>query len=369
MIEIEPVPLKEDPIERIQRYLLDGRSSLHESAVVMPTSRAVRRLVQLMDKGTPGPAVLPYCFEMKDFVLRCLDSGGYGIVPDELRLPYLQKAVRALDTGKLTELFGQEHARYCEDFIRFASVGRRLLRFYDEVFAEGVGFDDLRMNALYTDYERDVLILEEIASLYRDVLEKDGLTDTIFIKAGFLSSAQENPAFLKRFRRLCILSPGRLSRFESRLLEKASEAVDTVIFLHYEGTAEGAKMSGLVESTAHLPDIEPAPYPAYIEVEEFRLPEEQAGFVMNSILKSAAMGISPEETVVVLPDEGLKRLLYAFDRDGVLNFAMGLDMRDTVFYSFLKSLETMLASSGRDGTYDARAAVNFLGHPFMRGLA
>ena len=369
MIEIEPVPLKEDPIERLQRYLLDGRSSLHESAVVMPTSRAVRRLVQLMCKGTPGPAVLPYCFEMKDFVLRCLDSGGYGIVPDELRLPYLQKAVRALDTGKLTELFGQEHARYCEDFIRFASVGRRLLRFYDEVFAEGVGFDDLRMNALYTDYERDVLILEEIASLYRDVLEKDGLTDAIFIKAGFLSSAQENPAFLKRFRRLCILSPGRLSRFESRLLEKASEAVDTIIFLHYEGTAEGAKMSGLVESTAHLPEIEPAPYPAYIEVEEFRLPEEQAGFVMNSILKSTAMGISPEETVVVLPDEGLKRLLYAFDRDGVLNFAMGLDMRDTVFYSLLKSLETMLASSGGDGAYDARAAVNFLGHPFMRGLA
>jgi len=376
MIEIEPIPLKEDPIECLLGYLRQGQYRPFESAVVMPTSRGIRHLVHLMSKDSPGPVALPYCFEMQDFTLRCLDSGGYGIVPEELRLLYLQKAVRGLDAGKLSRLFGREHARYYEDFLRFASVGSRLLRFYDEVFAEGVGFEDLGMNALYTDYERDVLVLEEIASLYRDILKKDGLTDMIFIKGEFLSSPPEtprfyDPAFLKRFRRVCILSAGRLSRFELRLVEKASETVDIKMLLHYEGAAdsETVKISHTLDKDAPLPVIPIAPYPDFIEVEEFSLPEEQAGFVMNSIRKSAAMGIGPEETVVVLPDDGLKRVLYAFDRDGILNFAMGLDMRDTVFYSFLKALETMLSSRGSDGTYDTKAAMNFLGHPFIRGLA
>ncbi|NOZ25342.1 MAG: hypothetical protein GXO94_04530 [Nitrospirae bacterium] len=376
MIDIEPIPLKEDPLECLLRYLRQDRSRPFESAAVMPTSRSIRRLIHLMSKDSPVPVALPYCFEMKDFTLRCLDSEGYGLVPEELRLLYLRKAVRGLDEGKLSSLFGREHARYYEDFLRFASVGRRLLRFYDEVFAEGVGFEDLVRNSLYTDYERDVLVLEEIVSAYRRTLNEEGLTDLIFLKGDFLSSPAEtprfyDPAFLKRFRRVCVLSAGRLSRFELKLIEKASEVVDVKVFLHYEGAADGntVKISSILDSDVTLPEIPPAPYPAFIEVEEFSLPEEQAGFVMNSIRKSVDMGIGPEEIVVVLPDDGLKRVLYAFDRDGILNFAMGLDMRDTVFYSFLAALEKMLASRGSDGAYETRAVMNFLGHPFVKGLA
>ncbi|NOY39611.1 MAG: hypothetical protein GXO95_05155 [Nitrospirae bacterium] len=375
MIEIESLPLKEPPVRYLLSYLKEGPFSPFESAFVMPTTRSVRHLIQLIAKHSSVPVALPYCFEMKEFALRCLDSGGSGVVPDELRLLYLQKAVRGLDTENLLRLFGREHARYYEDFMRFASVGRRLLRFYEEVFAEGVGFEDLRMNALYTDYEKDVVILEEIASIYRDVLGRNGLIDLMFLKGDFLSSGMSrfyNPTFLKRFKEIYILTVGRLSSFELRLLEKASEVVDIKVFIHYEGVADNEikKIYRTLDSKASLPpEIPAAPYPAFIEVEEFSLPEEQAGFIMESIRKSIGMGISPEETVVVLPDDGLKRTLYAFDRDGILNFAMGFEMRDTVFYSFLKSLEAMLTSRDERGACDTRAALNFLSHPFVRGLA
>ncbi len=375
MIEIESLPLNEPPLKHLLRYLKEEPPFPFESAVVMPTARSVRHLAHLTSKDSSAPFSLPYCFEMKEFALRCLDSGGSGIVPDELRLLYLQKSVRGLDTENLLRLFGREHTRYYEDFMRFASVGRRLLRFYEEVFAEGVRFEDLRMNALYTDYERDVIILEEIASIYRDMLKQNGLIDLMFLKGDFLSSDMSrfyNPAFLKRFRKIYVLSVGRLSSFELKLLKKASDVVDVKVMLHYEGDADSEvkKIFHALDSGASLPpEIPAAPYPAFIEVEEFSLPEEQAGFIMDSIRKTVGMGISPEEMVVVLPDDGLKRTLYSFDRDGILNFAMGFEMRDTVFYSFLKSLEAMLASCDEAGTYDTRAALNFLRHPFIKGLA
>jgi CRISPR/Cas system-associated exonuclease Cas4 (RecB family) len=375
MIEIESLPLKALPVKYLLRYLKEEPLSPFESAVIMPTTRSVRHLIQLITEDSPVPVALPYCFEMKEFTLRCLDSGGSGVVPDELRLLYLQEAVRGLDTEKLLRLFGREHARYYEDFMRFASVGRRLLRFYEEVFAEGVGFEDLRMNALYTGYEKDVMILEDIASIYRDVLKRNGLIDLMFLKGDFLSSEMArfySSTFLKRFKKIYILTVGRLSSFELRLLEKASEVVDIKVLLHYEGVADSEikKIThSLDRDISFPPEISTAPYPAFIEVEECSLPEEQAGFIMDSIRKSIGMGISPEETVVVLPDDGLKRTLYAFDRDGILNFAMGFELRDTVFYSFLKSLEAMLTSCDEGGTYDTRAALNFLNHPFIRGLA
>ncbi|MEC4684938.1 MAG: PD-(D/E)XK nuclease family protein [Nitrospirota bacterium] len=375
MIEIESLPLKELPVRYLLMHLKEEPFPPFESAVVMPTTRSIRHLIHLISNDSSVPVVLPYCFEMKEFALRCLDSGGSGVVPDELRLLYLQKAVRGLDTENLLRLFGREHARYYEDFMRFASVGRRLLRFYEEVFAEGVGFEDLRINALYTDYEKDVMILEEIASIYRDILKRNGLIDLMFLKGDFLSSGMSrfySPTFLKRFKKIYILIAGRLSSFELRLMEKASDVVDIKVFLHYEGVADSEikRISRTLAGEASLPpEIPVAPYPAFIEVEEFSLPEEQTGFIMDSIRKSIGMGISPEETVVVLPDDGLKRTLHAFDRDGILNFAMGFEMRDTVFYSFLKSLETMLTSCDERGTYDTRAALNFLSHPFVRGLA
>ncbi len=375
MIETESLPLKEPPVRYLLRYLKEEPLSPFDSAVVMPTTRSIRHLIHLITEDSPVPVALPYCFEMKEFTLRCLDSGGSGVVPDELRLLYLQEAVRGLDTEKLLRLFGREHARYYKDFMRFASVGRRLLRFYEEVFAEGVGFEDLRMNALYTDYEKDVMILEDIASIYRDILKRNGLIDLMFLKGDFLSSGMSlfySPTFLKRFKKIYILTVGRLSSFELRLMEKASDMVDIKVLLHYEGVADSEikRISQSLDSEASLPpEIPAAPYPAFIEVEEFSLPEEQAGFIMDSIRKSIGMGISPEETVVVLPDDGLKRTLYAFDRDGILNFAMGFELRDTVFYSFLKSLEAMLTSYDERGTYDTRAALNFLSHPFIRGLA
>ncbi|VAX30840.1 hypothetical protein MNBD_NITROSPIRAE03-1312, partial [hydrothermal vent metagenome] len=369
------LPLKELPVRYLLRCLKEEPLFPFESAVVMPTTRSIRHLIHLITEDSSVPVALPYCFEMKEFALRCLDSGGSGVVPDELKLLYLQKAVRGLDTEKLLRLFGREHARYYEDFMRFASVGRRLLRFYEEVFAEGVGFEDLRMNALYTDYEKDVMILEETASIYRDILKQNGLIDLMFLKGDFLSSGMSlfySPTFLKRFKKVYILTVGRLSSFELRLMEKASEEVDIKVFLHYEGVADSEikRVYRTLNGEASLPpEIPTAPYPAFIEVEEFSLPEEQAGFIMNSIRKSIGMGISAEEIVVVLPDDGLKRTLYAFDRDGILNFAMGFEMRDTVFYSFLKSLETMLTSYDERGTYDTRAALNFLNNPFIRGLA
>ena len=134
MVEIESLPLKEPPIGHLLGCLKDEQYSPFEIAVVMPTARGIRYLVQSISGDSPGPAALPYCFEVNEFAFRCLDSGGEGIVPDELRLLYLQKAVGRLDMEKLTRLFGREHERYYTDFIRFASVGRRLLRFYEEVF-------------------------------------------------------------------------------------------------------------------------------------------------------------------------------------------------------------------------------------------
>ncbi len=377
MIEIESLPLKEDPLRHLLRLMKQEGSRPFETALVLPTARSIRHILRLMGRESSTPAAAPYCFEMKELTDRMLDSGGLGLVPEELRIPYLQKAVRRLDRDRLKRLFGEEHGRYHEDFIRFASVGRRLLRFYEELFADGVGFEELRTNSLYTDYEQDVTILAEIASLYREMLKEAGLTDLMFLKRDFLAPGggtlpQDATALLRRFKRFYCLVSGRLSMFELRLLKEVSASVDLKVLLPFEGVPDGeiGKIHRVLRPEAPLPSpIPPAPYPSMVEIVELSLPEEQAGFVLESFRKSIEMGIRPEETVVVLPDEGLKRILHTFDRGGIFNFAMGLDLKDSVFYSFLKILETMLSTSPDGDAYDAGAVLSFLSHPFVRGLA
>ncbi len=372
MVEIECLPLREPAIGRLLGALKDGGDSPFEIAVVMPTARGIRHLVRAMGGSAPGPVCLPYLFEMNEFCLRCLAPGGYRIVPDELRLPYLQKAVRGLEGRRLLRLFGPGHERYCSDFLRFLSVGRRLLRFYDELFTEGVRFEDLRMNALYTDYEKDVAVLQEIASLYSEGLASDGLTDVVFLKGRFLegSPAVLDPSFPARFRKVYFLLSGRLSRFELKLLQALSEVTELRVFVQYEGPPE-EEIKGLCSllGADTPPELPPAPYPASVHVEGFDLAEEQVSFVMESLLKVMEMGVRAEEVVVVLPDEGLKKPLYASDREGVLNFAMGLDLKDSVFYSLLKSMEEMLSARSDDGRFHAEAVLRFLGHPFIRATA
>jgi len=361
MVDVKVLNIREDPIGYVASETLDVPGPV---LIVFPTARNIRSFHKILGRMAGDGAVRsPDCFEVNGFVTRCLDAGGRGLVSRSLRPFYLQQAMQRVDRERLDQIFRGSTPGLQEDFMEFAATGARILRFFDEMYAEKITTSRLAVAALYTDYEKHMAVLEEVAGAYRSVLEEHGLTDPMFLKM----DGAVHTGWLERYGRLYFLVGGYLTRFETDLLKDIAERCDIEIILRYEGAPDEQ-----VNRIFHTFDAEPvtvdtAPLPQAVDIRAFEEAAGQFGFIISSIERALNAGIGPDEIVVVLPDENLKRILAALDRRRIFNYAMGLDLRDTVWYSFLTVLNALFADRV-DHAYRAEHAIAFLKHPFIMNL-
>ena len=364
MITLKTLNLKEDPIEYISKKVYSVGYKPSDIAVVFPTARGIRYFYRAISCHNPLETIhAPYCYDISEFLKLCLNANGTALIDDALRIFYLHKAIGSIDGHRLSELFKEGYERFAGDYLSFISTGQRLLRFYDEIATERVSFQTLKTSTLYTDYEKHIALLEQILTQYKGLLSGDGLTDPIFLKM----DARINLELLEGFKKIYFLTGGYLSNFELELIKAISDVKDIELILRFEGQPDGQTRKIYSFFDLKPENTTEETLPSTLEIHEFEEATSQFGFILSSVERSLNMGIPSEEIVVVLPDENFKRIMFSLDRERIFNFAMGLDMKETLFYSFLKGIERLFHADAPD-SFRTLSLIPFIEHPFVKNL-
>lgn len=363
MARITVLSLGENPI---QHLALTAAERAHARALVFPSIRSIRHFRRMCLSLNEGRTVIsPYCFQVDDFIRECLRPDGLVLVGQEQRVLYLQKALRNVERGRLRSIFAGHSDDFCDNFMHFASTGSRLLRFFEELCAEQVSLDTLGKATAYTDYEAHISILREIAELYRVELEAAGLIDPMFLKL----AGSVDVGWLDQFEQVHFLVGGYLTNFELGLLKTVSEVKPLEIIVRHEGVPD--RQTGKIFSffDAVPATVSEHAMPDVTEIRAFDNAVEQYGFIVGAIERALRAGFAPEDIVVVLPDARMKRILIGLDRNRIFSFAMGLDFKDTLLYSFLLTCGRLIKDKIGPEEYRREHVVEFLQHPFVRNRA
>ncbi len=318
------------------------------NAIVFSTHRQIRDYM-----AEQGDAILPKLYTIDEFIRRCVVVPSKVMVDDASRVLYLYKAAKTLDIGKL----GFE-----KNFLSFLQNSPFIFRFFEELFAERVAIEDIRLADTYADFEDHLKLLEAIYDAYKKVLEAEGLFDRITIENYRLG---EN--FLRQFERIDLYVEGYLSRFEIGVLEKIAK-IKTPLFLHLTATPFNRKLlqrlqvnDPLESGFSYAIDWQdrrvltrekmPVPTAEKILMEAFEERIDQAAFVLKTVDDFIEQGADPAKVAVIVPDEGFAEYLKLFDRMNNFNFAMGTPFVQSAYYRTLDDLYEFLT----DGREDAKA--------------
>ncbi len=92
---------------------------------------------------------------------------------------------------------------------------------------ETVTFNDLTAGDSYSEFERDIEIVERLFNSYREYLHRYNLTDRAFIPDEY----RLNRGYIKRFDRIELHLEGYLTRFEFELIDEVSKSVEFIIHM------------------------------------------------------------------------------------------------------------------------------------------
>lgn len=303
---------------------------------VYPTSRALR---QVSHRYKEEEGLLPTLMRMDIFEERVILLDNLMIVDPLQRILFLRKAATF-------ESFKGLH--FDPSVIQFFTKSDAIFKFFEELAAERVGFDDLVQADAYAEFEEHLVVLERLLENYHTLLQKEGLTDKAFIPQSY----RINKAFLANYQVIEIHLEGYLSLYELSLLEEISKEIS--LNIHYTTSVFNLKMqrrfeqSGiLLPNNSHLSFsltqkeiLHQEQNTKALDVKVYAVEQrlEQVAVAFAQIEKMVASGVAPEEIVLVLPDETAKVHYMLFDRYNNLNFAMGYDYSRGRVYQSLEML-------------------------------
>jgi len=303
---------------------------------IYPTSRALRAI---SENHKTQNALLPTLMRMDEFEQRA------ALVENSILIDPLQ---RILLLRKAADFDAFAALKLDLSLVRFFTKSEALFKFYEELAGEDVDFDTLARADAYAEFGDHLEILERLLQNYQRLLAKKGLTDKAFIPQHYLL----NEGFIKSYESLEIHLEGYLSHFELKLLEEIAEIVP--LNIHYTTSRFNQKMQERFESMGiKLPNhahtyfslsdkkvLHATPNDAKIDAEVYAVEEreEQIAVAFREIEKMVASGLSPENIVLILPDESFKEHFTLFDTHNNLNFAMGYDYSNGRVYQSLEVL-------------------------------
>ena len=303
---------------------------------IYPTSRALRSISQAQ-KSQKG--FLPTLIRMDEFEQRAI------LLENKVQIDPLQRILLLREAAKFDAF---NDLKLDLSLVRFFTRSDALFRFFEELAGEGVGFDTLAEADAYTEFGLHLEILERLLTNYQTLLDTRGLTDKAFIP----SSYKLNEGFLSAYEEIEIHLEGYLSHFELSLLENIAQKVSLTV--HYTTSKFNRKMQERFEmlgiklpnnkhtyfslSTKKLLDAIDNVDSIDAQVYAVEEREEQIAVAFKEIEKMVRSGISPEEIVLILPDESFKEHFTLFDTHNNLNFAMGYDYSNGRVYKSLEAL-------------------------------
>ena len=307
--------------------------------LVFSTHRQIRDFISKHDN-----LLLPKLYTIDDFFKRLVIVPKKAFIDQDSRVLYLYRAIETIDIGKL----GFE-----KSFLSFAQNSSFIFRFFEELFAEQVTIDEIQTFDTYADFEDHLLLLKEIYSRYKNILENEGLVDRITI-----DNFRLEKGFLEQFEQIDLYVEGYLSRFEIEVLKR----IETPLYIHFVSTPFNKKLIdrlGIKESLSidfkfllnwqskKIIHQKPQPKLKQNQIEVAALKERinQVPFALKQIERFIEDGANPDYVAVILPDESFAEYLKLFDTHKNFNYAMGTPFVQSNYYRRLSNLYDTLTDS------------------------
>ena len=311
---------------------------LSKKLCVFPTSRAIREY--LKDKKSTNQ-LLDKTITIGDFFSNIISIPENQVfIDNDMRIVLLQEALQNIDISSL----GID-----KSFTKLFSASEYIFKFFKELSSEFKTIDDIKKIDTYEFYEEHLEVLEEIYKSYKYILLKYNYIDTIFLPLEY----KLNENYLKNFQSIEIFFEGYFSGFEFELIEQVSQKVELTIHLtlnkfneknkiafeklgfdlsldhHY--TLNMSKKIILQDVVILKQDIKHTIYPVPLRL-------IQIAVIKKSITDMIKSGLTPEDIVVIIPDESFYEYLKLFDQEKYFNFAMGVGIFEHKFYKKIKVL-------------------------------
>lgn len=312
--------------------ILCSMNTLH----IYPTSRALRT-VSASHKEEDG--FLPTLMRMDEFEQRAI------LLENKIQIDPLQRILLLKEAANF-EAFVD--LKLDISLVKFFTKSDALFKFFEELSAENVSFDTLSQADAYAEFGLHLEILERLLANYHTLLEKRGMSDKAFIPTTY----KLNEGFIKTYESIEIHLEGYLSHFELALLDNIAKHVP--LSIHYSTSKFNMKMQERFEalgvklqnnnhthfSLTHKQVLSGVDNEKKVSAKVYAVEEreEQISVAFKEIEKMVRSGITPEEIVLILPDEGFKEHFTLFDLHNNLNFAMGYDYSNGRIYKSLEAL-------------------------------
>jgi len=403
-MHIYAVPFSDHILVKVAEFFIKNDIDFKKTILIFPTQRSKLYFGHyLANLSKKSALLLPNMYEVSEFYQEITLSDYNGVLINELHRNLLLKEATLKVKEDLTPLFRKE--RFLGSFLEFASIGKKLLRFYDEVILEDIDFDVLKREGLYTDIEVHIHILEAILREYKRLLKERELIDPVIKQA----KAHLDGDFLMQFNTLCFIGAISMTKSETMILQKIDHLIPVNIFFHtdkplIEQHKVILKRCGLKEEDIvwlslparhrYLPAraCPPRPLnqvqgrrasqwqagvqalaggkgfkPRFLEIKAFPNAISQVSLIIKAISDSITQGTSPGEIAIILPDESLKDAILDFIHEKNLNLTMGLDIRHSLIYGLLYDFYKILASE-RESSFYYKDFLTFLKNPIVKNL-
>ncbi|MDD2384477.1 MAG: PD-(D/E)XK nuclease family protein [Sulfurospirillaceae bacterium] len=236
------------------------------------------------------------------------------------------------------------------EFFVFLKNSQYLFRFFEELSLEKVAMEELVLADTYAHYAEHLEVLKTLLETYKNLLLEQGLYDKITLPECY----NLNEAYIMSLGSIRIHLEGFLNRFEVELLSQIARLIPLHVtlsvnaynqkmielFSHFNVALSIGYQYEINLSEATILAQKPLPkLSPNQEVQSFSNRLAQIGYLHHTLARWISEGLSPEEIVVVLPDESFAPTLKSFDTYHNLNFAMGFSLKESSFYSHLSALE------------------------------
>ena len=304
--------------------------------VLYPTARTIRATI---DRNIESNGFLPTFMRIDEFERRCVILPELVLVDNIYRIILLQEASKFSDFEKL---------KVDKELLKFFSKSDAFFKFFEELSAEGVNFDELKSADAYVEFNEHLNILEKLRDNYERILSEKGLTDRAFIPKNY----RINRAFIETYTQFELHIEGYLSQYELSIISEVASEKSFIIHIRtskfnqkmidrFSELGVDLALDKYISFDLHTKEIiSKRDIKENIETKVYRCEErlEQVALAIETIDKFVKDGIPPEDIVLILPDEEMQEQFKAYDKMGNFNFAMGFSYIHKRVYKRLDAL-------------------------------
>jgi CRISPR/Cas system-associated exonuclease Cas4 (RecB family) len=303
---------------------------------IYPTSRAIRNVRNTQRENN---ALLPSLIRIDDFERRAI------LLPNLAMVDSLQ---RTLILKEATSFNGFERLKINRELVKFFTKSDAIFKFFEELSHEHVDFYDLLEGDAYVEFGEHIEILEKLLENYQVLLNKKGLTDRVFIPKSY----RINQGFIDSYDGFELYLEGYMSYFELSIIEQIAKTKSFIIHMHTSKFNKKVQERFLemgieLENNSFVSfDLQSKKVLSSVEnidkirAKVFSVEERiaQIPLLLEAVQQMVNGGLSPDEIVVILPDESFKETLHLYDKLNNFNFAMGFDYHRTKAYKRLEAI-------------------------------